>query len=85
MWNSVCVAFVRVAELRVEALRGLRTLAPSTTTFLAEELFEAERLLKYRQICLASCKDGRCPSRCRLFDTIPESECSDMQSPAPNR
>lgn len=82
MRNTVCAAFVHMAELRAEALRGLRALAPTAPGFLAEELFDAERQLKYRQLCLASCRTETCRHQCRLYESLPGTEAEVPLRPA---
>jgi hypothetical protein len=62
-----------MAELRTEALRRLRSLAPTGCEFLVDEVAEAERQLKHRQLCLASCRGDSCSHRCQLFDPVPQS------------
>lgn len=74
MRKSLCVAFVRIAELRVQALRGLRAFARNQTEFLASDLNEADYLLKFRQINLAACQTDRCSHRCRLYEPVSRRE-----------
>jgi hypothetical protein len=62
-----------MAELRIEALRRLRSFSPSGSAFLVDELGEAERQLRYRQLCLASCRGDTCSHRCKLFDPVPQA------------
>jgi hypothetical protein len=82
MRNSVCAAYVHMAELRAKALRRLRALAPTAPDFLADELSDAERQLKYRQLCLASCKTETCGHRCRLYEPMPGTEAALPLRPA---
>lgn len=82
MRNSVCVAFVHLAELRVDALRGLRALAPADPAYLADDLAEAEYHLELRRMILAGCDGVRCPQHCRLFAPPPASQPASPRSAA---
>jgi hypothetical protein len=82
MRNTVCAAFVHMAELRAEALRGLRAVAPTAPGFLENELRDAERQLKYRQLCLASCKTEACRHQCRLYEAVAGTEAALPLRPA---
>jgi hypothetical protein len=68
-----------MAELRVEALRGLNALAPEDLRrqFIATHLGAAEDLLRCRQAafsrcslptCTDRCLIPTCTGRCRLYD-----------------
>jgi hypothetical protein len=73
MQNTVCAAFLRVAELQVEALRGLNALAPEELRpqLFTAHLDAAEDVLRRRQAEFSRCSPTTCVERCKLFDVGP--------------
>lgn len=73
MQNTVCEAHVRIAALRVEAMRGLLSLAPAglRCDLIQSQLAEAEKLLRHRMTAYSACAPRDCLDACTLFDAAP--------------
>jgi hypothetical protein len=70
MQNTVCAAFVHVAEIRVETLRGLTALAPEElrSQLFTTHLATAEELMRRRRSEFSRCTLPTCSETCKLFD-----------------